>query len=177
MRKLLLISVCCIHFTAFSQDVENNTSSNQQPNLPYITKKMGNFYLDNGLVYDKGQFKEFLITNHLEPIWAKYSSGNRQFITGLAMIGGSIALEVLGFTLIYDGVDVGNVLLGYIFASVGGITFGAGLPLTIVGSVRKKNAIRNYNAMYAGKPPTQYSQNVTYKIGLVGNGIGFSLNF
>ena len=240
MRRLILISVCCMSLTAFSQDVittvsgenikakvmevtdetvsykkyhdqdgatfilkkekitkiawengdvdeynqtvatqQNNPSANPQPVLPYVTSKMGTFYLDNGLEYDAEQFKQFLMDNNLEPIWAKFSRGNTLFITGAALIGGGLALGVIGFTLAFTtNGDFGQYLTGMALGALGmEVAVLAGIPTIIVGAVRKKNAIRNYNAMYAGKPPTQYSQNVTYKIGLVVNGIGFSLNF
>jgi len=239
MRRLILISVCCMSLTAFSQDVittvsgenikakvmevtdetvsykkyhdqdgatfilkkekitkiawengdvdeynktvatqQNNPSANPQPVLPYITSKMGTFYLDNGSEYDTEQFKQFLMDNNLKPIWAKYSNANTLFMTGAALIGGGVALGVVGYTLMGTSNDGGIVTMGIIFGGIGIATaFYAGIPTIIVGAVRKKNAIRDYNMMYSGKPRPQYSQNATYKIGLVGNGIGFSLNF
>jgi len=145
--------------------------------LPYINKKFGNLYLDNGQVYDKEQFKQFLIEKNLSHIWMKYSNGNNLLIAGWGVIGGSIILGIAGGMLMSDNDMFGALFIGVPFAIISGISFYVGIPLAIVGTVRKHRAINDYNTIYAGRLLPQYSQNITIKAGCVGNGLGFMLNF
>ena len=150
---------------------------NETDILPYVYKKTGTFYLDNGKEYDGEQFKQFLIEKNLSHIWTKYSSGKNLQIAGWGVIGGGFALEAIGAVLMYSG-DFGDALFfGLPISIIGGLMIYAGVPMAIVGTVRKNRAINDYNAMYSGRPCPQFSQNVTFKAGVVGNGIGFSLNF
>jgi len=148
--------------------------------LPYITRKFGSFHLDNGMVYDRDQFKRFLMEKNLSPIWAKYSSGQNLQITGCVLIGVGIGIQVIGFSFTNNNGIIGALealFVGYPLIVIGGIVTTVGIPLAIVGTVKKHNAINDYNGYYAGKPRTQYSQNLTFKAGLTGNGLGFTLNF
>ena len=177
MRILVLILVCCIHFTAFSQDlIITKTGENIQKEddvLPYIYKKMGSFYLDNGQVYDEEQFKQFLMEKKLNPIWMKYSSGKNLLIAGWAMIGGGTAFMIIGNVLTWN--DLSQVFpIGVPLVVIGALAMYAGIPTAIVGAVRKNRAINDYNAMYARKP---WTQNITITAGCVGNGVGLVLNF
>ena len=248
MRRLILISVCCMRLTAFSQDVivtksgeqirakivevteeavsykiaqdttgavyiltigkdkikiiswENGTVDDYEKNLPetkkvennngvvknndklpFITKGMSLFYLDNGQVYNEAELKRFLMEQHLGSVWTQYSSGKRTLATGCGLMGGGLGIILLG-SLMMTGEQ--SLLGALIVAPVvlmcwiaGGVLTIVGIPLAISGSVKKRVAINDYNSIYAGKPCPKYAQNVTYKIGVVGNGLGFSLNF
>jgi hypothetical protein len=144
--------------------------------LPYINKKMGDFHLDNGQVYDVEQFKQFLIEKNLSHIWTKYSSGKNLLIAGWGVIGGGVLLGTVGLVLM-DNYGLGALFIGFPIFIIGVVAIYAGVPIAIVGTVRKSRAINDYNAMSSGRPHPQYSPNITYKIGCVSNGIGFSLNF
>ena len=237
MRKLMFILVCCIHFTAFSQDVittksgeiiqakiievtDDNISYKKYHDqqgatfilktekirtiiwengdvdtykevaveqvvptvkesnaLPYINRKFGSFYLDNGQVYETEQFKRFLIENNLSHIWTKFSSGKNLQIAGWGVIGGSVTLGIIG-GVIMNYTDWGTALfIGLPISIIGGMLIYAGIPMAIVGTVRKHRAINEYNAIYANRPRTQYSQNITFKAGVTDNGLGFMLKF
>jgi len=184
MRRLILISVCCMHFTAFSQDTIATEQDNASSNLPHITKKKAifywermnpTFYLDNGQVYKEEQLKLFLMEQNLPYIWTQYLAGKRAVIMGEVLSYSGCAVAVVGIILEYWGGSATRFAPSFIVA--GGLLCLAGIPVEIVGFIRRNDAIRDYNTWYAGKPRPQYSQNVTYKIGLVGNGLGFSLNF
>ena len=237
MRKLVLILVCCIHFTAFSQDVittksgetirakiievtDDNISYKKYHDqqgatfilktekiktiawengdideykeiapeqeiaavkendvLPYINEKLGNFYLNNGQVYGKEQFKQFLTEKNLSHIWMRYSSGKNLLITGWGLIGGGGVLFVTGCVLIEKGDIFGALVIGFPLIVVGVLSATAGIPLAIVGTVRKNSAMSDYNEIYAGRKRSQYSQNITFKAGVMGNGLGLMLNF
>jgi len=143
--------------------------------LPYITRKFGSFHLDNGTVYDRDQFQQFLVEKNLSTIWTQYSSGSTLLATGWGLIAGGTVIEILGLSIVRDG--LGGFLIGLPICIVGGVVGIVGIPLAISGSTKKNNAIYDYNTIYAGKPRTQYSQNLTFKAGLTGNGLGFTLNF
>jgi len=159
---------------------EQNLPLKGDDNLPYITRKSGSFYLDNGTVYDRTQFKQFLMEKNLSSIWAKYSSGQNLLIAGWILIGAGVGMQAIGFSFtnndgisgIFDALFVGIPLI-----FIGGLVTTAGIPIAIVGTIRKSNAINDYNDYYAGKPRSQYSQNVTFKAGFLGNGFGVSINF
>ena len=231
MRRLILISVCCMTLTAFSQDIittvsgetikakitevtdetvsykkhhdqegatfiikkekitkiawengdvdeynrevateQNNVSSNPPANLPFITKGMRLFYLSNGQVYDETELKSFLMEQHLGSVWNQYLSGKRSLGMGCSLAGVGVIFGSIGFISFKDGEFPA-------FWVISGALVVIGVPLAISGGIKQKAAINDYNSIYGGKPRPQYSQNVTYKIGLVGNGLGFSLNF
>ena len=236
MRKLVFILVCCVHFTAVSQDVittktgesirakiievsdenvlykryndqqgatfilkteiikriawENGdvdeykevVSEQELPILkessvlPYISRKHGSFYLDNGQVYDEEQLRQFLVEKNLNHVWTRYASGKNLFTAGWAVIGGGAALYSVGIFTIFSNHGF-NDDMGLPFMFIGGAALYAGIPLAIVGTVRKSRAINEYNAMYSGRPRNQYSQNISIKAGYTGNGLGFVLNF
>jgi hypothetical protein len=150
---------------------------NENEILPYIDKKAGTFYLDNGQIYDAKQFKQFLIENNLSHIWMKYSNSKNLQIAGLGVIGGGVALFAIGCTLIERGDIFSGLIIGFPLTIIGGLSVFAGTPMAIVGTVRKHRAIDDYNTIYANKHRSQYSQNITFKAGFTGNGLGFSMNF
>ena len=145
--------------------------------FPYIDKRFGTFYLDNGQVYDGEQFKQFLVEKNLSHIWTKYSGGKNLHIAGWGVIGGGVALGVISLAIINGGDVLGAILIGIPISIISCVVITAGIPIAIVGTVKKNNAISDYNNLYGGKSRTQYSQNITIKAGCVGNGVGFSLNF
>jgi len=155
---------------------QNNAVSNPQQNLPFVEKRFGSFYLDNGSVYNEAEFKRFLMEQHLGSVWNQYSSAKIILTTGYILIGCGVGFEL--FFGVLAGIGSWNALFFAPTFLVLGILSGlAGIPTAIAGAVKKSTAISDYNSIYAGKPRPQYSQHVTYKIGLVGNGLGFSLNF
>jgi hypothetical protein len=239
MHKLVFILVCCIHYTAISQDVITTKSGesiqakiievsdenvsykkyhdqqgatfilktekiksiawengdvdeykevaqeqattavnavNENNVLPYINKKFGAFHLDNGQVYDREQFQQFLIDKNLSHIWTKYSSGNNLLIAGWAVIGGGVMLGISGMMMM-DGDILSSLFIGLPMSIMGVIAYYVGIPMAIVGAVRKNRAINDYNTIYAGRPHNQYSQHISIKAGCIGNGVGFSLHF
>ena len=235
MRKLVFILVCCIHYTAASQDVittktgekiqakiievsDENVSYRRYHDqqgatfilktekiqtiawengdvdeykevlleglsavrgdnvFPYINRKFGDFYLDNGQVYNREQFKRFLTETNLNHIWMRYSSGNSLLIAGWAVIGGSAVFGIVGGVLMSDNL-FDALFFGIPMLIISGVSFYVGVPLAISGAVRKQKAINDYNAIYAGRPYNQYSQNITIKAGCIGNGLGVVLNF
>ena len=157
----------------------------ENDSLPYIDKKMGSFYLENGQVYDEEKLKNFLIEKNLTHIWTKYSSGKNLLIAGWGMIAGSVVFESIGMALLFGNLGNYGIIdalfirlpIGFSFTIIGSALMYAGIPMAIVGTVRKCNAINDYNSIYAGRPRMQYSQNITLKVGCVGNGLGFSLHF
>ena len=129
---------------------------------------------------------------NLNSTWIQYASSKKLMNTGWILFGTGVGLEIIGLSLMISGANRyyydyyanryvfnghGMYLAGYWLTGIGGALELAGIPTTIVGAVRKNKAISNYNMMYGGKSPNQYSQDVTFKAGIVGNGIGFSLNF
>ena len=53
----------------------------------------------------------------------------------------------------------------------------AGIPTIIVGAVKPRNALNNYNDSYADKLPVRYAQTVSLQFGNTNQGVGFTLNF
>jgi hypothetical protein len=149
----------------------------ESENLPFITRKFGGFYLDNGKTYDRNQFKQFLIDKNLSPIWMKYSSGQNLLITGWVLMGSGVGICLIAGTIVNSGGILDALFIGLPLYFIGGLVGIAGIPLAIAGTVKKNVAISDYNNNYAGKPRTQYGQNVTFKAGFTGSGLGFSLNF
>jgi len=144
--------------------------------FPYIDKRFGTFYLDNGQVYDGEQFKQFLVEKNLSHIWTKYSSGKNLQIAGWGVIGGGFAIGVISGVLM-SNYGLAEAIYGLMLTPISGVLLITGIPIAIVGTVKKNNAISDYNNLYGGKSRSQYSQNITIKAGCVGNGVGFSLNF
>ena len=158
---------------------QNAPSAVESENLPRIYRKFGSFYLDdgNGTVYDRDQFKQFLVENNLSHIWSRYSSGGALLTTGWVLIGGGVAISLIGYAIGNNSGFFEALFIGVPLIFIGGFVSMAGIPLAITGVVKKSNAIYDYNTNYAGRPRTQHSQNLTFKAGLTGNGLGVTLNF
>ena len=150
-------------------------------NLPYIVNRKGKtFYLENGEIYDEIQLKQFLMEKNLGGIWVKYSNGKKLMNTGLILIGGGVFLEIVGIVVSVNGAineNYGQFMVGSVFCTLGGMAEIAGIPIAIVGGVRRNRSINDYNTVYGGKPRSQYSQNIILKAGSTGKGLGFTLNF
>lgn len=140
----------------------------------YIDKKKNLFYFDDGQVYDEKQLKQYLIEKNLNSIWTKYSSGKKLSTVGWGLIGTGFAFTG---AYIITLTTWGNTAAIISFGTIAAVALYTGIPIAIVGTVRKNRAIFDYNATYARKPYPQYSQDITIKTGCVGNGIGFVLNF
>ena len=141
--------------------------------LPFIDRQGSTFYLSDGKICNEEQLGRFLIEKNLNGIWIKYSNGKNQLAGGWGMIGVGVVFELIGLVASLEG----YYRIGIVAFVMAGISESAGIPIAIVGAVIKNRAISNYNMLYGGKSPNQYSQDVTFKAGIVGNGIGFSLNF
>jgi len=158
----------------------NSPSVSDKDRMPIIDKQGYSFYLDNGKVYDSKQLKQFLTENNLTPIWDKFARGSNNASLGGIFIGLGVAMDAVGTVLILDGManlEPDKYLGGVILCSVGSFFVIVGIPTAIVGTVQKNGAINDYNTLYGGRPRIQYSQNVTFKAGFVGNGLGVSINF
>ena len=163
--------------SSVEETVKNNADTvKSEEILPFIDAQAGGFYL-NGTSYSEKQLKQFLIEKNLSHIWTKYSSGKNLQIAGLGVLGGGVLLGFSGLALMNGGHVLDALFIGLPFSIIGCLLIDAGIPMAIVGAVRKNRAITDYNSFYGGKSRSQYSQNVTFKAGVVGNGIGFSLNF
>ena len=159
-------------------EINNNNTEIKGDLLPYIDKQKKIFYLDNGQVYNEKQLERFLMEKNLSHVWTRYSSGKKLQIAGWGMIGGGVVFEmvwVLSLTTDWFWDRMRYIGIPSVILAAVGIY--AGIPMAIVGTVRKNRAVLNYNAEYARKPCPQYSQNITFKAGIIGNGFGFSLNF
>ena len=165
-----------------TQNVKEDVSLGEvSNNLPFIMNRKGRtFYMDNGQIYDEIQFKQFLMEKNLGGIWIKYSNGKKLMNTGLILIGGGVFLEIVGLVVTVNGAmngSYGQYMAGSVFCALGGLAEIAGIPIAIVGGVRRNRSISDYNTIYGGKPRPQYSQNITLKAGSTGKGLGFTLNF
>jgi hypothetical protein len=156
-------------------DIKSNGDTPKSEEVPpYIERQGKSFYLNNGIVYNEMEFKNFLTHNNLSPIWDKYENGRGLLSTGGVLIGIGLVLDVAGTVIFYRSTEP---MLGIILCSIGGALEIAGIPTAIVGAVKRNRAINDYNTIYAGRPRFQYSQNITFKAGIMGNGIGFKINF
>jgi hypothetical protein len=159
--------------------------------FPTIEHRRGiDFKMSNGEEWDDSRFEYFLQGHRLDNLWQTFASGSRMFKTGRGlMIGGGSGL-VLGAGMIFisviiaDGSILGGIMMlplaimGGIITLPGLVLVAVGLPLMLTGSAKRRNFVNEYNENYAGKHPSQLSENVvTWKVGLVGNGIGFALHF
>jgi len=145
-------------------------------NLPFIKKRGSTFYLDNGEVYSAEQLKDFLIGNNLTPTWLRYEKGSNLLLTGWALIGVGATMYAVGL-MSMSNQNFDNILPSVLLGCGGGLAVYVGMPIAIVGSVKRNRTINEYNSIYGGRPSPQYSQDVTFKAGLTGNGLGFTLNF
>jgi hypothetical protein len=167
--------------------------------FPTIEHRRGtDFKMSNGEEWSDSRFEEFLKGYRLGDIWQPFASGSRMFNTGRGLLIGGAPTLVFGIGIILYGVSRSreSYLYGYyydtwamsgatsiiIWGAVitwGGVMLVAvGLPLTLTGSAKRRNFVNEYNENYAGKHPSQLSENVvTWKVGLVGNGVGFALHF
>lgn len=148
--------------------------------LPFINRQGQTFHLSNGTIYSKDQLRGFLMEENLSHIWMKYERGCNLLRTGWVLIGVGAGLEIVGMAVCMSAVVNGNLdayLAGVWIVVVGSLMETAGIPTAIVGAVKKNRSIADYNSIYGGKSRTQQALNMTFKAGLVGNGIGLSLNF
>jgi len=144
--------------------------------LPFINREKKLFYISTGQIYNREQLKLFLTEKNLHHIWKKYNRGQNLLERGWTLIATGVFLEIIGMGLYYSG-GYDTDIAGFAICWIGGLLETVGIPVAIVGAVKKNNAINDYNSLYGGKPHRQYSQNITFKTGFIGNGIGFSLNF
>lgn len=163
-----------------AQQQENLVLGQAGDKLPYINRKGRTFYLNNGQIYNEVQFKQFLLERNLGSVWLQYSNNKNLMHTGVIMICGGVFFEIVGLVIginsLYYG-TWGQYITGMTFFYLGGATTTAGIPIAIIGGVRRNRSISDYNAIYGGKLRTQYSQNITLKAGNTGKGLGFTLNF
>jgi hypothetical protein len=163
------------------QQQENPSLGQVEDNLPYITNRKGKtFYLDNGQVYNEVQFKQFLLERNLGSVWLQYSNNKNLMHAGVIMICGGVFFEIIGLVIGVNSLYYGTwnqYITGMTFFYLGGAATIAGIPIAIIGGIRRNRSIQDYNALYGGKPRSQYSQNITLKAGHTGKGLGFTLNF
>jgi hypothetical protein len=146
--------------------------------LPFINKKGNTFYLDNGLVYKEVALDSFLTKNNLNHIWDEYTIGKHKEKMGWYLTGIGAGFGIAGTVFFIKDTDGFTFkTAGVIACSIGVVLEAVGIPFALIGTNKKKNAINNYNTLYGGKFPSQYSQNVTFKAGFIDNGLGFQLNF
>ena len=148
-------------------DISEGIRINEK-NLPYIYRQGNTFYLSNGVVYNKQQLEVFLKSQKLSHVYNRYNNGCNLLIIGWTLVGSAIVLEVIGMLGATDPTATSLLL------SIGGMLEIAGITMAITGCVRKHKAINDYNNFIVNH--TRYN-NVTYKAGLLGNRVGFALNF
>jgi hypothetical protein len=163
--------------------------------LPVIIDNWGRYFeIANGEILNSSQMEELLFKNNLSYLWEKYSSGSRQFRTGLGfVIGGGSALilgSILAGAMFSELDDVSGLLYLYPTASylypiaimsvgiaiAGGVLTIIGIPKIVKGAIKRKEFVKDYNKI--ARNNGRVSQNAaTWQLGATGNGIGFTLNF
>jgi len=157
---------------------DSNVSKKEENVLPFIDRRGRTFYMGDGIMYNEDQLKIYLSENNLKHIWNGYINGRTQATSGGILITLGILCEIIGIAIVANPeTHEANIPTGIFFVISGGILEATGIPLAIVGTIRKNIAINKYNNNYAGKPLTAYSQTMKFKVGLVNSGVGFSLNF
>jgi|WetSurMetagenome_2_1015567.scaffolds.fasta_scaffold04726_7 hypothetical protein len=122
-------------------------------------------------------------------IAAQYSRGSRLRSSGVALLVGGGVVTVGGIVLMVSGIDTSNdfygnssvdynsnYYLGLLVAGLGELMVDGGIACTIVGKIKIRKSVSNYNA--TGGYSTFVPQSINYKFGLLNNGnVGLRLTF
>jgi len=137
-------------------------------------------FAHQGVIYNKQQLAVFFKQQNLIHVYNRYDNGCRLFTSGIILTGIGGVLLITGAALEINIAAYGyydEVLLrtpGIILCSIGGIIEMIGIPMAITGCVRKHKTINDYNNFIVNH--TRYN-NVTYRVGILGNRIGLAFNF
>jgi hypothetical protein len=173
------------------QTFTNNDMTTPTPFPAIVERNMSGFMLDNGIVMDEEAFESFMLANHLGYYWKTYTDGTKMFKTGKGLLigGGAAVLGGMAIASMYyyvsgETVSFGDYVkrplarFGIAISCAGALILTAGIPLTIIGSLKRSTFVSSYNEHCAGKYPTEVSENVlNWKLSPSVNGFSFTLNF
>ncbi|MDR1180881.1 MAG: hypothetical protein LBL13_02750 [Bacteroidales bacterium] len=169
----------------------NNDMTVATPFPAIVERNMSGFMFDNGIVMDEEALESFMIENHLGYYWKTYTDGSRMLKAGKGLLigGGAAMLGAMAITSMYyyvagETVSFGNYAkrpfarFGIAVSCAGALILMAGIPLTIVGSLKRSAFVTSYNEHCAGKYPSEVSENVlSWRLSPSVNGFSFTLNF
>jgi hypothetical protein len=122
-------------------------------------------------------------------IATQYKRGVALRSSGIALLVGGGVVTVGGIVIMVTGIDTSsdyygsstldynnNYYLGLLVAGIGELMVDGGIACTIVGKIKIRKSVSNYNA--SGGYSTFVPQSVNYKFGLLSNGnVGLRLTF
>lgn len=187
MKRIILAFALIVSAMALSaQSIEPRYSAHVED---YVYRT-GNTYICNGQVMNKYAYRDFLSTHYI-PAYEQFQNGLCVSNVGWGLLGGGLALDIVGAGMIVGGaiqgannsgsnlsLGIGNavsatilIIFGQVCCYVGGALEIASIPTLCVGYSRMHRSVDVYNVRRV-EP-----SNVSLGVSTSGNGIGLALNF
>lgn len=187
MKRIILAFALIVSAMAVSaQSIEPRYSAHAED---YVYRT-GNTYVCNGQVMNKYAYRDFLSTRYI-PAYEQFQNGLRVSNVGWGLLGGGLALDIIGSGMILGAVvqganntgsdlseGIGNavsatmlIIFGKACCSLGGTLKIAAIPTLCVGYARMHKSVDVYNVRRV------HQSNVSLGVSTSGNGIGLALNF